>query len=71
MVGGFFFPPSSSPLFLTNKAVHDMAHVRRRLVADNGMGGQGSRSGGKNGEDLVLRVPLGTLVRELQKYHLI
>ena len=33
---------------------------KRKYVAPNGMDGQGARKSGKNGEDLVIRVPRGT-----------
>ncbi len=39
---------------------------KRKYVAGNGMDGQGKRKFGKNGEDLVIRVPRGTLVREAE-----
>ena len=37
---------------------------KRKYVAENGADGQGKRKSGKNGEDLIIRVPRGTLVRE-------
>lgn len=37
---------------------------RHKFVAENGTAGGGRRFNGKNGADLVLRVPRGTLVRE-------
>ena len=39
---------------------------KRKYAAGNGMDGQGKRKFGKNGEDLVIRVPRGTLVREAE-----
>ncbi|MCI1665298.1 MAG: GTPase ObgE [Atopobiaceae bacterium] len=38
---------------------------KHHFRADRGTHGQGSRKHGRDGEDLVLRVPLGTVVREL------
>ncbi len=38
---------------------------KHHFRAERGTHGQGSRRDGKNGEDLVLRVPMGTVVREL------
>ncbi len=38
---------------------------KHHFRAERGTHGQGSRRDGKNGEDLVLKVPMGTLVREL------
>ncbi|WP_300411913.1 GTPase ObgE [uncultured Oscillibacter sp.] len=39
---------------------------KRKYAAGNGADGQGKRKAGKNGEDLVIRVPRGTLVREAE-----
>mgnify|MGYP000679074229 CR=1 FL=1 len=36
---------------------------KRKYVAANGMDGQGKRCSGKDGEDLVIKVPRGTVVR--------
>ena len=37
---------------------------KRKYVAGNGMDGSGKRCSGKDGEDLVIKVPLGTVVRD-------
>lgn len=37
---------------------------RRKYVAPNGMKGQGKKMSGRGGEDLVINVPLGTLIRD-------
>lgn len=37
---------------------------KRKYVAPNGMDGQGGRCKGKRGEDLVIKVPRGTVVRD-------
>ena len=39
---------------------------KRKYVAPNGMDGQGKRKFGKDGKDLVIRVPRGTLVRDAE-----
>ena len=39
---------------------------KKRYFAENGKNGSGSRCKGKNGADLVIRVPKGTVVREAQ-----
>ncbi len=39
---------------------------KRKFVAQNGMPGQNKRCSGKDGEDLVIRVPLGTVVRDTE-----
>ncbi|MBM6778036.1 GTPase ObgE [Collinsella tanakaei] len=38
---------------------------KHHFRAERGTHGQGSRRDGKNGEDLILKVPMGTVVREL------
>ena len=39
---------------------------KRKYVAENGMPGQGNRKTGKDGEDLTIRVPRGTVVRDTE-----
>ena len=39
---------------------------KRKYVAPNGMDGQGGRRRGKNGEDLIIKVPRGTVVRDAE-----
>ena len=39
-------------------------HFKRHFKADRGRHGQGSKKDGRAGEDLVLRVPQGTVVRD-------
>ena len=39
---------------------------KRKYTAPNGQDGQGGRRRGKNGEDLVIRVPRGTVVRDVE-----
>lgn len=39
-------------------------NYKRKYVAANGANGQPSRRNGKKGEDLVIRVPRGTIIRE-------
>ncbi|MCI8474383.1 MAG: GTPase ObgE [Oscillospiraceae bacterium] len=39
---------------------------KRKYVAPDGMPGQGKRCSGKDGEDLFIRVPRGTVVRDTQ-----
>ncbi|MBQ7100254.1 MAG: GTPase ObgE, partial [Clostridia bacterium] len=38
---------------------------KRKYKAPNGMDGQGGRRNGKKGEDLIIKVPLGTIIREV------
>ncbi|MBU4344753.1 MAG: GTPase ObgE [Proteobacteria bacterium] len=44
---------------------------RNKLKAKNGGGGQGKKKAGKNGEDLKIEIPLGTLVFNAETGHLI
>ena len=37
---------------------------KRKYAAGNGMDGQGKRCSGKDGENLVIKVPRGTVVRD-------
>ena len=39
---------------------------KRKYVAENGADGQGSRKSGKDGADLTIRVPVGTVVRDAE-----
>lgn len=47
-------------------SLHKLAR-RRILRAGRGKTGQGSSRGGQRGEDLVIQVPVGTVVRELER----
>ncbi len=44
---------------------------KRKYVADNGADGQGKRKFGKDGQDLIIRVPRGTLVRDAESNEII
>lgn len=44
---------------------------KRKYTAENGMDGTGKRCSGKDGEDLVIRVPKGTVVRDLDTSEII
>jgi GTP-binding protein len=39
---------------------------KRKYVAESGMSGQSCRKSGKDGADLIIRVPVGTLVRDAE-----
>lgn len=53
-------------IFVADKNVGTLLDFRykRKYVAENGGNGQGDNRSGKNGEDLEVRVPMGTLVRD-------
>ena len=44
---------------------------KRKYVAENGMDGQGKRCSGKDGADLVIKVPRGTVVRDTETKEII
>ncbi len=44
---------------------------KRKYVAGNGMDGTGKRCSGKDGEDMVIKVPLGTVVRDAESRQII
>ena len=44
---------------------------KRKYAAQNGADGQGGRKSGKDGESLTIRVPRGTLVRDLETNEII
>ena len=44
---------------------------KRKYVASNGMPGQGARKSGKDGQDLIIRVPRGTLIRDAETNEII
>jgi len=44
---------------------------KRKYVAENGADGQGGRKTGKDGADLTIKVPLGTLVRDAETNEII
>ena len=44
---------------------------KRKYAAPSGMDGQGSRKSGKDGEDLIIKVPRGTLVRDAESGEII
>ena len=44
---------------------------KRKYVAENGVDGQGGRKSGKDGVNLVIRVPRGTLVRDAETNEII
>jgi len=47
-----------------NKNTLQELYLRKRLIAKNGQSGMGSDCHGKYGEDIILEVPIGTIVRD-------
>ncbi|MDR0659611.1 MAG: GTPase ObgE [Prevotellaceae bacterium] len=53
-----------------NKQYWTLIHLkyRKHIYADNGQAGSGSLSTGANGKDIILDVPLGTVVKDPETY---
>ncbi len=47
-----------------NKNTLQELYLRKRLIAKNGQPGMGSNCHGKYGEDIIMEVPIGTMVRD-------
>lgn len=48
-------------------SLHKLAR-RRNIKAGRGKNGQGKTKGGERGSDIIIEVPVGTIVRELDRY---
>jgi GTP-binding protein len=44
---------------------------KRKYVAQNGMDGSGKRQKGKKGEDIIIKVPQGTIIRDVESNRII
>ena len=57
-----------SVILVADKGINTLSDFRykRKYVAENGENGKDSNRNGKNGRDLEIRVPAGTLVREAE-----
>ena len=55
-------------VFVADSNISTLADFKykRKYKAQNGADGSGSRKSGKKGEDLIIRVPPGTVIREVQ-----
>ena len=55
-------------VFVVDSNISTLADFKykRKYKAQNGADGSGSRKSGKKGEDLIIRVPQGTVIREAQ-----
>lgn len=53
-----------SVLFMPDKNLNSLNHLSRaqKFIAENGAPGQGSQKSGKKGQDIIIRLPLGTKV---------
>jgi len=59
--------------FVASKKINTLLEFkfRQHVEAENGESGKGSNLYGKNGEDLILEVPLGTIVRDCDSEEII
>ena len=55
-------------LFEVDQGLNSLIHFRnhKKYIAQNGLPGGGSHSSGKDGDDIILRVPPGTIVMDRQ-----
>lgn len=55
-------------IFRVEKDIHTLIdfHYRQHFKADKGRNGEGSNKEGKSGENLVIPVPVGTIISEIQ-----
>ncbi|GHJ87252.1 hypothetical protein NliqN6_3654 [Naganishia liquefaciens] len=53
--------------FETSSHVTSLAAVPKRIRAGNGLNGQGSYRHGKRGADTVVRLPVGTVIKEISR----
>jgi len=53
-------------IFLTDSNLHTLQDIRyrKKYKAEDGSNGGGSRKTGKCGQDIIIKVPVGTLIRE-------
>ncbi|KAK4049080.1 GTPase of the mitochondrial inner membrane that associates with the large ribosomal subunit [Microbotryomycetes sp. JL221] len=56
--------PGGSVYIATSNAVTSLSHLSRTIRAGAGHSGGGKWLGGKRGEDVIITVPVGTVVRE-------
>lgn len=55
-------------VFIADTNLSTLADFRykRKYTAENGQNGSGSRKNGKKGQDLIIKVPFGTIIREAE-----
>ncbi len=57
-----------SVIFLATSQLHTLQDIRyhRKYKAENGRAGEGRNRSGKKGNDIVIKVPVGTLIKNLE-----
>ena len=60
-------------IFLTDSNLHTLQDIRyrKKYKAEDGSNGGGSRKTGKCGQDIIIKVPVGTLIREKKSKNII
>jgi len=60
-------------IFVADSNLHTLQDIRyrRKYTAENGNAGGGSRKTGKNGKDIKIRVPVGTIIKEKESKRII
>ena len=60
-------------IFLTDSNLHTLQDIRyrKKYKAEDGSNGGGSRKTGKCGQDIIIKVPVGTLIREKKSMNII
>ena len=60
-------------IFMADSNLHTLQDVRyrRKYKAEDGTPGGGSRKTGKNGKDLIVKVPIGTLIKNIDQKKII
>ncbi len=62
-----------SVILLATSQLHTLQDIRyhRKYKADNGSPGEGNNRSGKKGKDIIIKVPVGTLVKDLERDEII
>jgi len=57
-------------IFKADSNLHTLQDIRyrRKYIAENGASGGGNRKTGKNGKDIIILVPVGTLIRKVENH---
>ena len=60
-------------IFIADSNLHTLQDIRyrKKYTAENGNAGGGSRKTGKNGKDIKIRVPVGTIIKEKESKRII
>ncbi|WWD20439.1 hypothetical protein CI109_104915 [Kwoniella shandongensis] len=59
--------PGGSIYLTTSSSLTSLASLSKRLIGGQGSSGSGAFKHGRRGEDLLIKVPIGTIVREMRR----